>query len=279
MSYELVILGAGLSGLKAANIAHDLNMKDVLIIDYEKTPGGSFSGLYEQADFKKEKDLLKKSNDLQYDFWYQSTVVGFFPGEDDEKHQISVQTPQGSKDIEADHVILCTGALEKPREAHKISGSRPAGVMTPTMAMALIERGYLQGVKPIVMENNKTSKAIATILEAENVEVNKVSSSDFKVINIKGNSRVHAVEMLDLNSEEMFTFHCDTLIFSEGIIPSTFYLKGSMVDLDDEQHIKVDKAGRTNISGVIALGSCTTIHDYDVFSEETEDMIKGFLTN
>lgn len=279
MSYQLVILGAGLSGLRVANIAHELGIKNVLIIDYEKSSGGPFSSLFDQAEFKKEKELLEQSNGLSYEFWYQSTVVGFFPAEDDEKHQISVQTPQGSTDIEAEHVILCTGALEKPREAHKISGSRPAGVMTPTMAAGLIERGYLPGLKPIVMENNKTSEAIATILEEKNVEVNKVSSSDFKVMNIKGNSRVNAVEMFDLNSEEVLTFLCDTLIFSEGTIPSTFYLKGSLIDLDDEQYIKVDKVGRTNIPGVIALGSCTTIQNYDVFSEQTEDMIKAFLTN
>ncbi len=279
MSYQFVILGAGMSGLKAANIAYELDIQDVLIIDYEKKPGGPFSSLFDQAEFKKEKELLEKSNDLPYEFWYQSTVVGFFPGEDDEKHQISVQTPQGSKDIEAEHVILCTGALEKPREAHKISGSRPSGVMTPAMAIGLIERDYLPGSKLIVMENNKTSKAIATLLEGKKVEVQKVSSSEFKVMNIKGNSRVQAVEMVDLNSGKMVAFTCDTLIFSEGTIPSTFYLKGSMIDLDHEQYIKVDQAGRTNMPGVIALGSCTIMEDYDVFSEQTEGMIKSFLTN
>lgn len=74
-------------------------------------------------------------------------MTGLFEAFAGGNHELNIQTPSGTKDITAEKIIICSGALEKPREAHKIYGTRPAGVMTPTMAIGLMNRNLLPGKK------------------------------------------------------------------------------------------------------------------------------------
>lgn len=279
MSYELVIIGAGITGLTAATKAQELGLENVLIVDYEKQKGGFRSTVFDREDFSKEKEVVSQAENLPYKIWYQSTVVGFFAGENGDHHQISIQTPNGSKDIEAKKIILSSGAMEKPREGNKIPGSRPAGVITPLMALGLLNRGYLPGKNIIIFENGKLSKAVAELSVEKGAEVNSIKGKFAKIKNIKGNSRVTEVEIENTESGENSCYPCDTLIYSEGTIPCTFYLKGSMVDLDEHMFVKVDDEGRTNITNVMAVGSCTNrASQLDVFSDTTSEIIKSFLT-
>lgn len=279
MTYELVIIGAGLVGLRAATIAQDMGINDVLVVDYEKNIGGFGSALFNRNEFEEEKKLIAKSKNLPFEFWHQSTVVGFFTGENGENHQISIQTPSGTKEVEAKKVLFSTGSLEKPRETNRIAGARPAGVMTPIMALNLIERGFSPGTDCIVIENNKTSKAIADLLEEKEVHVQRIPGESVKITNIAGNSRVTGVEIINLQTKASTSHACDTLVYSEGTIPCTFYLKGTEIELDNQNYVIVDDKGRTNIQGIIALGSCTNkAAQFDAFSDSTLSSIKAFLT-
>lgn len=280
MSYELVIVGAGITGLRAAILAYKLGVKDVLIVDYEKNRGGFGSKLFDRPEFADEKKLIEMSDELPYEFWFQSTVVGFFAGEEGENHQLSVQTPLGTRDIDARKVLLCSGSLEKPREAHMIPGSRPAGVMTPYMVSGLLERGFLPGNDCIVIENSKFAKTIANVLAEKGIKVKRIPGETSKITNVKGNARVSEVEITDLKTDETYSYPCDTLIFSKGRIPCTFYLKGTRVDLDDKQFIITNDEGKTNIPGIGALGSCTNrASQFDVFSQKTTEIIQKFIAD
>ncbi|ASS89638.1 FAD-dependent oxidoreductase [Aeribacillus pallidus] len=278
MAYELVIIGAGITGLKSALIAQKSGLKDVLIIDYEKQKGGFGSSLFDREEFGEEKKILEESDQLTYEIWTQSTAVGFFAGEEGGNHQISVQTPEGTKEIEAKKVLLCTGSLEKPREGNKIPGTRPAGVMTSQMAVGLLERDYKIGTKIAIYENSKLTEALAGLLEEKGAEVNRLNGEEVEITNIKGVSRICEIEVKNKSTGEKASYPCDTLIYSNGKIPCTFYLKGSEVELDDEQNIKVDEKGNTNIARVAAFGSCTNkTEKFDVFSAETENAIREFI--
>jgi thioredoxin reductase len=273
MCYELVIIGAGKSGMKAAITAGRLGLKNVLMVDYEKRIGGFRSILFNRNGFELEKKLIEDCEKLPFEFWYQSTVVGFFTGEDGENHQISVQTPTGLKDIEAKRVILSSGSLDKPREAHQIAGARPAGVITPTLALGLLERGFVPGRQCIVFENGKIAKAVADILEENGSDVERLSGASLKITNIKGNSRISEVGILDMKTGEILNYPCDTLIFSEGSIPCTFFLKGTSVGRDKQHYIIVDEKGKTNIPGVFAYGSCTIRHSDDTYEKTLNEVL------
>lgn len=279
MDYELVIIGAGLAGLQAAITANDIGLTKVLMIEYEKTRGGFATSLFARPGFEKEQALLSKVDGLAYDIWFQSTVVGLFEGESGEKHQLTVQTPTGTKDVTAEKIIISSGSLEKPREAHKISGSRPAGIMTPMMALGLLERGYIPGSKIVLFDNNKISTAIATLLAEKGIDVEKIAGNRHVLLKITGNARVTSVEIRNKQTEAITTYECDTLIFSDGVIPSTFYLKGTMVALDEQHLIITDEQGKTNIARIMAHGDCTTKREqFDVFSEQSKRNVRDFLT-
>ncbi|MCM3761099.1 NAD(P)/FAD-dependent oxidoreductase [Alkalihalobacillus oceani] len=280
MHYELVIIGAGLMGIRSALTAKELGIQSVLLVDYEKEIGGFGSSLFEREEFQKEKGLIERAKKLPYECWQQATVVGFFAGENGETHEFSIQTPTGTKEILADKIILSSGTLEKPREAHQIGGTRPSGIMTPLMALSLLERNQLPGYQSIVFENGKVSAAVANLLEEHGSHVTRIDGEIEKVIDIQGNSRISKVTFENVVTGEFTSYECDTLVFSEGAIPCTFYLKGTSIERDEHHFIVVDEKGKTNIPGIVALGSCTNKTDkFDYHSEaQSHGIIRELMT-
>lgn len=266
MSYELVIIGAGISGIAAALEAKENGMERVLITDYEGKMGGFTRGLFDTGAFETERELMNRAAGLSFEFRYRSSVVGFFPGEDGNLHQINLQGTQGSDEVEAERVLLCSGSLEKPREAHKIAGSRPAGVMTYIMAINLLQRGYLPGQNVLAVGHGRLADGTAKLLREGGCEIEQMDGMQWEVIDILGSRRVTGVKTRSLMSGEVRLQECDTLVFSQGRIPCTFYLKGGEVERDDLHAVIVDELGRTNIPLVSAAGSCTMRGDEEHYS-------------
>lgn len=258
MKYELVIIGAGLTGIETALQAYDEGLENVLIVDYNNRFGGFNSALFNEIEFDTEREMVEKFINLPYEKLTNATVTGLFEAFGESSHEINIQTPSGTLDVEAEAIIICSGALEKPREAHKIGGTRPAGVMTPMMAVGLLERGYIPGEKVLLFENSKTSRFLSTYLSNKGVNVKGIKAEDHLVHMIYGKSRVEKVEIKNKNNEQIESFDCDTLIFSEGFIPSTFYLKGTGIELNDENFIVTDNEGKTSVDKIYAFGCCTT---------------------
>ncbi|MFG0213428.1 NAD(P)/FAD-dependent oxidoreductase [Brevibacillus porteri] len=263
MMYELVIIGAGISGLTAALSAWEGGVSSVLMIDYQKRRGGFTLPYWSSDEFAPERELLEKAASLPYEIHEQSTVVGFFPGANGQLHQLYVQSPMGTYSIEAKKVLIASGSLEKPREAHKIPGTRPAGVMTPMMAMQLIERGYQPGRKMVLIENGRISRSTAGLLEKETSNLVKYAESDWELTSIKGLSRVEGVQLRNRMTDEIVEVACDTLIFAKGRVPCTFFLKGTPIERDHHDAIIVDGTGKTNLPDIYAAGSCTCRGDDD----------------
>ncbi len=258
MKYELVIIGAGLTGIETAIQAYEEGLKSVLIVDYNDQFGGFNSALFKEDEFDKERELVEKFSKLPYEKLTNATVTGLFEAFGEGNHEINIQTPSGTLDVEAEAIIICSGALEKPREAHKIGGTRPAGVMTPMMAVGLLERGYLPGEDVLLFENSKTSQFLSTYLSDKGVNVKGMKAEDYLIHMIYGKSRVEKVEIKNKTNGQIEAFDCDTLIFSEGFIPSTFYLKGTGIELNEEHFIVTDDEGKTSVEKIFAFGYCTT---------------------
>ncbi|WP_340084737.1 FAD-dependent oxidoreductase [Siminovitchia sp. FSL H7-0308] len=272
MKYELVIIGAGLTGIETALKAHELGLKDVLVVDYNDEFGGFCNPLFHEEGFESEKKLVETFKDLPYEKWTKATVTGLFEAFAGGNHELNIQTPSGTKDITAEKIIICSGALEKPREAHKIDGTRPAGVMTPTMAIGLMNRNLLPGKKVAVYENSKTSRAVSAILAKQGVDVVTVQADDYAVHKIHGTSRVEKIDIKNNHNEQIKSLDCDSFIFSEGFIPSTFFLKGTGIELNDQHFVVTDHAGQTSVENILAFGHCTD--QFEVASERIEASVK-----
>ncbi|MFY0545909.1 NAD(P)/FAD-dependent oxidoreductase [Brevibacillus sp. H7] len=260
MTYELIIVGAGIAGLTAARMAAEKGVENVLLLDYQKAPGGFTRPYWEESSFAQEAELLNKAENLPYEIKTQSTVVGFFPGE---PHQLYVQSPEGTYSVEAKRLLIASGALEKPREAHRIPGSRPAGVMTPMMALQLLERGYQPGNRIVLMESGRITGSAAALLKKHAGELLTFSGAEWEVTGVTGFSRLEGITLKNRENGIIREQECDTLIFAKGRIPSTFFLKGTQVERDHHGAIVVDENGRTNLPHVYAAGSCTSMGDDD----------------
>lgn len=275
MKYELVIIGAGSAGMEVALQAHDNGLEDVLIVDYNNRFGGYNSVNFNGNEFETEKEKIDKFNELSFKKWTNATVTGLFEAFGGGNHEIHIQTPSGTKDVEAEKIVICSGALEKPREAHKIGGTRPAGVMTPMMAVELLDRNFVPGGKTVVFENSKMSRLLSKTLSIKGVDVIQIQAEDYELHMIYGTSRVEKVELKNKNNDQIESFECDSLIFSEGFIPATFFLKGTGIELNDTHFILTDDDGKTSVDNIFAFGYCTD--HFNVSSEQIEKSMKQLI--
>ncbi|MBM7662872.1 thioredoxin reductase [Bacillus mesophilus] len=261
MSYDLLIIGAGLSGLSALQQAYKRGFEKVLIIDYEKQAGGFTRPFFEMKRFEKEQLFYQQVQELPYEVRYQTTVVGFFPDEQGKQHQVFIQSPTGHEQIEVKRILIATGSLEKPREAQKVPGSRPSGVMTPLLAASLLEKGYSLGERIMLYGTGRITESMGHLLERHGATYLTLDSSEYDLTRITGVSKLSSIQYQNhsmlLPKEEP----ADVLIYSKGRIPCTFFLKGTGIERDPHHHIIVDEKGRTNVKGVYAAGSCTTAGD------------------
>lgn len=147
--HDVIIIGAGPSGIAVATGLIRAGVTDILVLEREAAIGGiprhthhpSFGLLV----FKRPvsgpeyiRKLLKRCPNVR--FRTQTTVTAL--GKDG---VLEVATPEGPQTLRARHIVLATGARETPRHPRLISGLRPQGVMTTG---ALQQFLYLEGLKP-----------------------------------------------------------------------------------------------------------------------------------
>ncbi|WP_309119597.1 FAD-dependent oxidoreductase [Paenibacillus sp.] len=261
MKVELAIIGAGISGAAAALAAKESGLQRVLATDYEDGIGGLLRGLYAGRGFAEEAELARRAAELPYEFRLRTTATSLYFDEDRGTHLIGLQGPEGYVDVEAERVLLCSGAFEKPREARRIPGSRPAGVMTPMMSVGLLDRGYVPGRRVLLAGRGRVVDGAERRLKDRGAAVERLDPAVWDIAGVQGRERVDGVLARHVESGEERLWPCDAFVYAEGRIPCTFYLKGSDIERDGGHAVVVDEAGRTNAYRVSAAGSCCAAGD------------------
>ncbi|MHA6258872.1 NAD(P)/FAD-dependent oxidoreductase [Sporosarcina sp. CAU 1771] len=263
MTYNVVIIGAGISGLSAALELSKKGIDHVLILEYQNTSGGFTRNYHDHQSFEEERKLVEMSKQLNYPIWTNSTVVGLFPsGLDNGNHHIYVQGANGKVVIEAKKVIIATGALEKSREPHMISGTRPAGILTPYLAVSLLQRKFIIGQNVVIFENGRITTSLVDRLKELGVNC-IVLTKDYVLEEIQGVSKVENVRVRNVITNEKSEFKCDALVYKKGRIAGTFFLKGTPIHTNQSYEIEVTHEGLTNIPNIYAVGSCTVLGNDD----------------
>lgn len=256
MYYETVIIGAGLSGLRKAIELDEASIDSVLIIDYEENMGGFLSKkpLKDSATI----DIMEKARKLSYPFWGKSTAISIHVGDDKCSHEVIIQTANGLESVKTEQIIIATGAREKPRGSYKITGTRPAGEMTPTLALGLLQRNFLPGFDPLVIVDNEIAEAAVESLESyPECHVTSRNAEDVELLDIQGYPRVSEVTLRDKKDNMKYTISCDTLIFSYGKLPNIEFLSAVDIELNEDNYIYTDEEGLTSIPGIYAFGDCS----------------------
>ncbi|MBO9606870.1 MAG: FAD-dependent oxidoreductase [Paenibacillaceae bacterium] len=262
MTYEIVIVGAGIAGISAALAAQRSGVKNVLLLERHGAVGGFTLPYHDSPEFADARELVRVAREIRYPMRLRSAVIGFFPGTAEEGHTLYLQTPQGMEQIGARRVLIASGALEMPKEAGQIPGSRPAGVMTPHLAAELVDRGYRLGQRVAAFDTGRMARAAIDKLRQHGHAVTVFAGSS-ELARVHGVARLEAIEVRQADDDRALRFECDTLLYCRGRYGATFFLKDAPVSRGPDLTLATEPGGYAGIPGVYAAGACTAAGDDD----------------
>ena len=179
---DLVIIGGGPAGMSAAVAAYDAGIKDILILERDKSLGGILRqcihngfGLHR---FKEE--LTGPEYAYRYEVQVRERNIPFKTETmvlDISENRIvtAMNSTDGLFQIEAKAVILAMGCRERPKGALNIAGTRPAGIFTAGTAQKFVNMdGYMPGKKVVILGSGDIGLIMARRMTLEGAEVKAV---------------------------------------------------------------------------------------------------------
>ena len=307
---DLVIIGGGPAGMSAAVAAYDAGIRDILILERDKSLGGILRqcihngfGLhrfkeeltgpeyaYRYEVQVKERNIPFKTETMVLDVSENKTVT-------------AMNSTDGLFQIEAKAIILAMGCRERPKGALNIAGTRPAGIFTAGTAQKFVNMdGYMPGKKVVILGSGDIGLIMARRMTLEGAEVKAVCElmpysgglarnieqclNDFgiplmlshTVVDIHGKERVTGVTIAKVDDrrrpilETKQYIECDTLLLSCGLLPENELTRAAGIEIDRiTGGAVVDENRQTDIDGVFACGNVLHVHDLvDYVSEESD---------
>ena len=306
---DVVIVGGGPAGLAAAVELYKKGIRNVLIVEREKTMGGILRqcihdgfGLTRFGETLSGPEYAQKFIDkvmeLKIPYVTDTTVLSVSPDK-----VVTLASSNGLKKIQAKAVILTMGCRERTRGALGIPGERPTGVFTAGVAQAYINLyNRMVGKEVVILGSGDIGMIMARRLTLEGAHVQAVFEiqpipsglprnieqclNDYgiplylshTITDIRGNERVTGVTVAQVD-EHMKPipgtekdYDCDTLILSVGLIPENELSLKAGVTLDPRtKGPLVDENCQTMVPGIFAGGNVLHVHDLvDFVSLEAE---------
>lgn len=241
-AYEVIIIGAGPSGLAAARSLLKAGVRNILLIERENEAGGvprhcrhptfGMQTFYRpMSGHLWAKKILERVSGL-CEIRTATTVIHIKPG-----GEIEISSDAGLETLQARRVIIATGVRETPRHPRLVSGLRPQGILT---AGALQQFIYLRklkpGIRPVIVGSELVSfSAIWTLRNAGIKTLALIDEHprplafrpsvlyakmlgvdvflDSHISNINGTDRVESIQFCDANGQDR-TIDCDSIIFT-----------------------------------------------------------------
>ena len=256
-SADVVIIGGGPAGLSCARALRQAGLRDIVILEREKSAGGiprhcghTGYGLREFARLMNgpsyAQRLVDEVSDL--DLRTGATVLRLEPN-----GVLQVTGPGGPAQISASKVLLALGARETPRSARLLTGARPWGVMNTGMLQQMV---YLQNRKPferpVVIGTELVS--FSTLLTLRHVGIKPVAM-------IEANDRITARQPADLVTR---------LAFGVPVLLNTRLVR--ILGIDRVEGIEIERGNgieRLDCDGIILTGR---------FRPETALVVPSHLT-
>ena len=310
MQKQLVIIGGGPAGMAAAVAAYDAGIRDILILERDKSLGGILNqcihngfGLHRFKEeltgpeyaYRYEIEVRKRN----IEFKLNTMVIDVSA----EKTVIAMNSEDGAFQIQAGAIILAMGCRERPKGALNIAGMRPSGIFTAGTAQKFVNiDGYMPGKRVVILGSGDIGLIMARRMTLEGAKVEAVCElmpysgglarnieqclNDFDiplmlshtVVEIHGKERVCGVTIARVDEnrkpikETRRYIECDTLLLSCGLIPENELTKGAGISIDRITNgAMVNQDRQTDIEGVFACGNVLHVHDLvDYVSEEAE---------
>jgi len=286
---DVLIIGAGPSGLTAAATIAPCLRGQVLVLEREMTPGGiprhsdhMGYGLRDMHTFitgpAYARRLIDNASRAGAGVRTSATVTGWCA-----PRTVEVTSPEGRERISGRAIILATGARERPRAARLIAGDRPAGVYTTGQLQNLVHIHHRSpgtsavivgaelvswsaamtlrqaGCRPVLMTSvHSRPESPAALSALGRIAFRLPVRTRTRVALIIGKRRVHAVELEDLDTRRRATVTCDTVIVTGDWIPDNELARLAGLELDPHTLGPiVDTSQATSTPGIYAIGNLT----------------------
>ena len=290
---RVAVVGGGPAGLTAAAALAGAVDGEVRVVEREETTGGiprhSDHLGYGVRDLRRfvsgpayARRLTETARDAGAVLETRAQVTGW-----DGDRRLLVTSPRGRHVVEADAVVLATGARERPRPARRIAGDRPDGVLTTGELQQLVHLHHAPvGSRAVVVGAEAVSwSAVLTLREAGCRTVAMTSDHDrpeaylafravgrlvlrtpvlarSRVVHIRGRERVESVTVEHLDTGVRREVACDTVVTTGDWVPDHELVRLGSLHLDRATlGPVVDSALRTSSPGVFAVGNL--VHPVD----------------
>lgn len=273
--YDVIIVGAGPSGMTASIYAARANMK-VLLLD-KLAPGGQIINTNEIQNYtgvgtingaELAYKMYEHTQELNVEFDYR-TVVKI----EDHGEEKTVICEEDDMQYTTKTVILATGTKQRclnlPTE-EKFRGNGISwcaicdGAQYRDKDVVVIGGGNSAVEESIFLAGIVKSLTIVTMfdLTADPIACDKLRAMDHvkiypyqDVLEFTGDDKLTGVRFKSTKTGEETTVPCDGVFEYIGLMPTTEYLKDTGL-LNDYGYIKVNERMETAIPGIYAAGDC-----------------------
>lgn len=282
-SHDVVIVGAGPSGLAAARRLAELGIEDVVVLDREQDAGGAprhcdhlgygmleFGRPMTGPGFARRIVTAARKVEIRTGVTVTKLETGGV---------LELATATGRRRLSGRRVLLALGVRETPRPARLVSGTRPWGVLTTGSLQQIV---HIAGLRPcssavIVGSELVSFSAILTLRHAGIHTVAMIEESDritaprpgdliarhlfgvpvwtgTRLLSIEGGARVESVVIERAGRIE--TVDCDGVIFTGCFRPESALLETSHIARDPGSGgPAVDQYGRCSDPTFFACGN------------------------
>ncbi len=304
--YDLIIVGAGPSGLSAAVEAAKRGLKTVVFDENEKPGGQLFKQIHKFFGSKEHRakvrgfvigqQLLKEADDAGVEVVLNATVIGLY-----QDKEVVVKIGGEIHHYKADAILIATGASEN---MVTFPGWTLPGVIGAGAAQTMMNlHGILPGKKVLMLGSGNVGLVVsfqllqcgcevvglvdaAPRVGGYGVHAAKVARTgvpfylSHTIVRAEGDECVTGVTIAEVDSHFQFIpgtekhFDVDTICLAVGLSPMSQLLKMAGCEMEDNpkrggQVPICDKYGRTSLPGVFVAGDVSGIE------EASSAMIEG----